>query len=56
MGAVNNRLYWLVIIAVINSVIAAYYYLRVVYVMYMQREREEVFKLELRPACSSMRF
>jgi len=42
LGAVHHRLYWLTIIAVINSVIAAYYYLRVVYVMYMQKEREEV--------------
>ncbi len=43
-NAVHNRLYWLVIIAVLNSVVAAYYYLRVVYVMYMQKEREEIFK------------
>jgi len=27
---------------VINSVVAAYYYLRVIYVMYMQKERERV--------------
>ncbi|MDP3878842.1 MAG: NADH-quinone oxidoreductase subunit N, partial [Dehalococcoidales bacterium] len=33
-GAVHNGLLWLVIIAVINSVISAYYYLRVVKVMW----------------------
>jgi NADH-quinone oxidoreductase subunit N len=33
-GAVTNGLLWLVIIAVINSVISAYYYLRVVKVMW----------------------
>jgi len=33
-GAVQNGLLWLVIIAVINSVISAYYYLRVVKVMW----------------------
>jgi len=34
-GAVQNGLLWLVIIAVINSVISAYYYLRVVKVMWL---------------------
>jgi NADH-quinone oxidoreductase subunit N len=34
-GAVQHGLLWLVIIAVINSVISAYYYLRVVKVMWM---------------------
>jgi len=34
-SAVNHGLLWLVIIAVINSVISAYYYLRVVKVMWM---------------------
>ena len=33
-AAVQNHLLWLVIIAVINSVISAYYYLRVVKVMW----------------------
>jgi NADH-quinone oxidoreductase subunit N len=36
-GAVQNGLLWLVIIAVINSVISAYYYLRVVKVMWMDK-------------------
>ena len=34
-GAVNNGLLWLVVIAVINSCISAYYYFRVVKVMWM---------------------
>ncbi len=33
-AAVKNHLLWLVVIAVINSVISAYYYLRVVKVMW----------------------
>jgi NADH-quinone oxidoreductase subunit N len=33
-GAVQNGLLWLVIVAVVNSVISAYYYLRVVKVMW----------------------
>jgi NADH-quinone oxidoreductase subunit N len=40
--AVHNQLISLTVIAVLNSVIAAYYYLRVVYVMYMRGAREEV--------------
>jgi len=35
-GAVQNGLTWLVIIAVINSVISAFYYLRVVKVMWLK--------------------
>jgi NADH-quinone oxidoreductase subunit N len=34
-GAVNHGLLWLVIIAVINSVISAFYYFRIVKVMWM---------------------
>jgi NADH-quinone oxidoreductase subunit N len=34
-AAVQNDLLWLVVIAVLNSVISAYYYLRVVKVMWM---------------------
>ena len=34
-AAVQNRLFWLVIVGVINSIISAYYYLRVVKVMYI---------------------
>ncbi len=40
-GAVNNGLLWLVIIAVIASVISAYYYLRVVKVMWLNMPLSE---------------
>ncbi|MFC2016404.1 NADH-quinone oxidoreductase subunit N [Chloroflexota bacterium] len=40
-GAVHNGLLWLVIIAVINSVISAYYYLRVVKVMWLGEPASE---------------
>ncbi len=40
-GAVQNGLLWLVIIAVINSVISAYYYLRVVKVMWLGKPASE---------------
>jgi NADH-quinone oxidoreductase subunit N len=40
-GAVENGLLWLVIIAVLNSVISAYYYLRVVKVMWLGEPASE---------------
>lgn len=40
-GAVQNGLLWLVIIAVINSVVSAYYYLRVVKVMWFGEPASE---------------
>ena len=40
-GAVQNDLLWLVVIAVINSVISAYYYLRVVKVMWLGQPASE---------------
>lgn len=50
-AAVDYGLIWLVIIAVINSAIAAYYYLRVVKVMYLQ----EPASAERIPASASLR-
>ena len=40
-GAVQHGLLWLVVIAVINSVISAYYYLRVVKVMWLGEPASE---------------
>jgi len=40
-GAVQHGLLWLVVIAVINSVISAYYYLRVVKVMWLGKPASE---------------
>jgi NADH-quinone oxidoreductase subunit N len=51
-AGVNYGLIWLVIIAVINTVIAAYYYLRVVRVMYMGAPLSE----ERVPSSWSLRF
>lgn len=44
-AAVNQGLVWLAVLGVVNSLISAYYYLRVVYVMYMQEvpKRAPVF-------------
>lgn len=38
-AAVNCRLYWLAVIGVLNSVVSAYFYLRVLVVMYMEPEK-----------------
>ncbi len=40
-AALNSRLVWLVILMAINSVIGAYYYLRVLVVMYMREPQQE---------------
>ena len=40
-AALQSNLVWLTIIGVINSAIAAYYYLRVIVYMYMRDERSE---------------
>ena len=40
-AALQSGLVWLTIIGVINSAIAAYYYLRIIIVMYMRDERSE---------------
>ena len=41
-SALQAHLVWLTIIAVVNSAIGAYYYLRIIVYMYMRDEREEV--------------
>ncbi|MGA8440433.1 MAG: NADH-quinone oxidoreductase subunit N [Candidatus Sulfotelmatobacter sp.] len=41
-AAVKDNLIWLTIIGVINSGVGAYYYLRVIVVMYMRESRQEV--------------
>ena len=51
-GAVRQGLIWLVIIAVINSVISAYYYLRVVKVMWFN----EPASMEKVPSSVALRF
>ncbi len=51
-GAVQHGLLWLVIVAVINSVISAYYYLRVVKVMWFGEPASE----EKVPSSGALRF
>src|ERR1700688_2422549 len=41
-AAVKANLIWLTIIGVVNSAIGAYYYLRIIVVMYMREARKEV--------------
>jgi NADH-quinone oxidoreductase subunit N len=41
-AAVNSNLIWLTIIAVLNSGVGAYYYLRIIVRMYMRESRKEV--------------
>ena len=41
-AALQSNLVWLTIIGVINSAIGAYYYLKIIVVMYMREAREEV--------------
>ncbi len=49
-ASLRAHLVWLTIIGVVNSAIAAYYYLRVIVVMYMYEEREEIAVLRIPPA------
>jgi NADH-quinone oxidoreductase subunit N len=51
MAAVQADLVWLAVIGVLLSAVSAYYYLRVVMVMYMQ-EPEQEFELATSPAMS----
>jgi NADH-quinone oxidoreductase subunit N len=62
-GAVQHGLLWLVVIAVINSVISAYYYLRIVKVMWLGKTTSEenmsssnAMKVALSLACLGVLF
>ena len=48
-GALQGGLVWLVVIAVLNAVMAAYYYIYVIVAMYMQEGGVEVRSLATRP-------
>ncbi|HXN86624.1 MAG TPA: NADH-quinone oxidoreductase subunit N [Candidatus Binataceae bacterium] len=48
-AALQAGLVWLVVIAVLNAVIAAYYYIYVIVAMYMQEGGVPVSKMSLRP-------
>jgi NADH-quinone oxidoreductase subunit N len=49
-AAVQGGYGWLAIVAVLNSVLAAYYYLRVIVIMYMREPAGQVAKMTLSPA------
>ncbi|HWO36131.1 MAG TPA: hypothetical protein VNO32_45650, partial [Candidatus Acidoferrum sp.] len=40
--AINSKLIWLVVLMTINTAIGAYYYLRVIVVMYMREHKGDV--------------
>ena len=48
-AALQNNLIWLVIIGVLNSAIGAYYYLRIIAVMFMEREKESAGPIRSAP-------
>lgn len=52
LAAVNAGLYWLAVIGVITSVIGAYYYLRIVKIMYFDEAGQEAFD----PMAGSVKF
>jgi NADH-quinone oxidoreductase subunit N len=49
-AALRANLVWLTIIGVINSAVGAYYYLRVIVMMYMRESRKEVPVTPISPA------
>lgn len=51
-AAIKAKYYWLAIIGVLNSVVAVYYYLRVIMYMYFRQPEGEPQRLDLSPAYS----
>jgi NADH-quinone oxidoreductase subunit N len=47
--AVKNRFYWLAVVGVLNSAVAAYYYLRVLMYMYFKEPAREIGKVDMSP-------
>jgi NADH-quinone oxidoreductase subunit N len=45
-AAINSNLVWLAVLMAINSVIGAYYYLRVIVMMYMKEPSSEAAAIE----------
>lgn len=50
LSAINSELYWLAVIGILNSVISAYYYLKVIAYMYMSEEKVDFPSLKLSSA------
>ncbi|MHB8909388.1 MAG: NADH-quinone oxidoreductase subunit N [Syntrophales bacterium] len=51
-AAIKAKYYWLAVIGVLNSVVAVYYYLRVIMYMYFREPEGEPQRLDLSPAYS----
>jgi NADH-quinone oxidoreductase subunit N len=51
-AAIKAKYYWLAVIGVLNSVVAVYYYLRVVMYMYFRPPTGEPYRLDVSPAYS----
>lgn len=49
-AAVKNHFYWLAIIGVLNSAVAAFYYLRVLMYMYFRDPIKDIGRIEMAPA------
>jgi NADH-quinone oxidoreductase subunit N len=49
LAAIEQRLYWLVIIALLTSVVSLYYYANIIRVMYFDKSKEEAAKLGVPP-------
>jgi len=49
-AAIKSHYYWLAVIGVLNSVVAAYYYLRVLMYMYFKEPERELGSIDLSPA------
>ena len=49
-AAIESKLIWLAVLGLLNSAVAAYYYLRILVVMYMQEPSEAVLNMEPLPA------
>jgi NADH-quinone oxidoreductase subunit N len=47
--AIKSRFYWLAVIGVLNSAVAAYYYLRVLMYMYFKEPAREIGKVDMSP-------
>lgn len=52
-AAVKAGYIWLAVIGVLNSVVSAYYYIRVVVTMYMQEGEKQIEPLSMRPALAT---
>jgi NADH-quinone oxidoreductase subunit N len=55
-AALDSRIVWLVVIAAINSVVGAYYYLRIIVAMYFWEPSKEYAPTKVAPALSAALF